>query len=158
MPSSHNLQHAKSDLRPHWIVVVAAATTLAVYLFLCHYTGTQWQLSLPEEQRVIIRTVFYVLAIIGFPMTNLIRHIQLRLNQTMPGDKPAKNRYLLTLIVSMTLAESIGVMGLVMYLLGDDFNTLYIFTLLSGLAIYLYRPKMQEYLSILEALAANEQD
>ena len=103
MSSSHNLQHAKIDLKPHWILVAITALMLAVYLYLCHYTGAQWQQDIPEEQRVIIRTVFYILAIIGFPMTNLIRHIQLRLNQTMPGDKSAKNRYLLTIIVSMTL-------------------------------------------------------
>jgi len=158
MSSSHNLQHAKTDLKPHWILVAITALMLAVYLYLCHYTGAQWQQDISEEQRVIIRTVFYILAIIGFPMTNLIRHIQLRLNQTMPGDKSAKNRYLLTIIVSMTLAESIGIMGFVMYLLGDDFNTLYIFTILSALAIYLYRPKMHEYISILEALEKHEQD
>lgn len=153
MSSSHNLQLAKTDLKPHWILVAATASTLAVYLLICHSAGTSWQQAFPEEQRVVIRTVFYVLAIIGFPMTNLIRHIQLRLNQTMPGSKPAKNRYLLTVIVSMMLAESLGIMGFVMYFLGDDVNTLYIFSLLSALAIYLYRPKVHEYISILEALA-----
>lgn len=156
MPSSHNLQHATADLKPHWIVVAVTASMLVAYLILCHYAGTQWRQYIPEAQRVVIRTAFYILAIIGFPMTNLIRHVQLRLNQTMPGEKPARNRYLLTIIVSMALAESIGIMGLVMFMLGDDFNTLYIFMALSALAVFLYRPKRHEYISIVKELAGHE--
>jgi hypothetical protein len=89
-------------------------------------------------------------------MTNLLRHIQLRLNQTMPGAKSAKSRYLLTVIVSMSLVESIGVFGLVMFLLGDSFNTLYIFIGMSALGMYLYRPKWVEYESIVAALAGRQ--
>lgn len=94
-----------------------------------------------------------MLAIIAFPITNLIRHIQLRLNQTMPGKKSAKSRYLLTIFVSMVLIEGVGALGFVMFLLGDDFNTLYIFTGLSALGLYLYRPKAEEYGKIVEKLA-----
>jgi hypothetical protein len=108
---------------------------------------------LPEERRVVFRTSFYVIAIIAFPITNLIRHIQLRLNQTMPGNKSAKSRYLLTVIVSMLLVEGVGTLGIVMFMLGDDFNTLYIFLGLSALGVYLYRPKEDEYDRIVDALA-----
>lgn len=52
----------------------------------------------------------------------------------------------------MSLAEGIGVLGFVMFMLGDDFNTLYIFTGLSALGLYLYRPKQDEYVRIIEAL------
>ena len=154
MPSpQHNLQHAGTDLKLHWFIVVIAGSMLAAYLLLCLSFGPAWQQSIPEPQRVMVRTIFYILTIIGFPLTHLIRHIQLRLNQTMPGEKSAKSRYLLTILISMSFAEAVGILGLVMFLLGDEVNTLYIFTLLSALAIYLYRPKMQEYLDILTALA-----
>lgn len=130
--------------------------SLAIYVYACHYTGAEWQLNVSEHNRIVIRTVFYLLAIIGFPFTNLIRHIQLRLNQTMPGPKSAKNRYFLTVLISMALAETIGVLGLVMYILGDDFNTLYIFIIMSALAVFLYRPKMTEYIEIVEVLTKHE--
>ncbi len=125
---------------------------LPTYLLICHFLADDIQLHLPEQQRSIIRTVLYILAIIGFPMTNLIRHIQLRLNQTMPGDTPAKNRYLVTIIVSMALSESSGIFGFIMFILGDDFNTLYIFTGMSALAMFLYRPKIEEYTSVIEGM------
>lgn len=127
--------------------------TLMVYLSICHQFGHELQAPLPEARRTVIRTVFYALAIIAFPITNVVRHIQLRLNQTMPGNKPAKSRYLLTVIVSMLLVEGVGLLGFVMFMLGDGFNTLYIFTGLSALGLYLYRPKQDEYGQIVEALA-----
>lgn len=126
--------------------------SLLVYVAVCHLYGHELQAPLPEERRVFIRTVFYAIAILAFPITNLIRHIQLRLNQTMPGNKSAKSRYLLTVIVSMMLIEGIGVLGFVMFMLGDDYNTLYIFTGLAVLGLFLYRPKPEEYASIVAAL------
>ena len=148
------MKSEKNELFPHWIVVGLMLLTLMVYLLICHLFGHALQEPLPEERRVFIRSVFYVIAIVAFPVTNLIRHIQLRLNQTMPGNRSAKSRYLLTVIVSMTLVESVGVLGFVMFMLGDDFNTLYIFLGLSALGLYLYRPKIEEYQQIVAALTS----
>ncbi len=146
----------KNDLLPHWCVVAAVLISLAIYLFASQHFGHTFQDILPEDRRITIRTIFYAIAIVLFPFTNMIRHIQLRLNQTMPGDKSATSRYLLTVIVSMAFVEGIGVLGFVMYWLGDDFNTLYIFLGLSLLGAYLYRPKESEYADIVEALEAGE--
>jgi hypothetical protein len=147
------LKTEKNELFLHWFIVGMMAVALTIYVFICHQYGHELQQPLPEARRIVIRTVFYVIGIVAFPITNLIRHIQLRLNQTMPGNKPAKSRYLLTVIVSMLLVEGVGVMGFVMFTLGDDFNTLYIFIGLSILGLYLYRPKHEEYTRIVVALA-----
>ncbi len=146
-----------SELSPHWFVVGIMLLALMVYLFICHQFGHALQDPLPEERRVFIRSVFYAVAIVVFPITNLIRHIQLRLNQTIPGNKSAKSRYLLTVVVSMMLVEGVGVLGFVMFMLGDDFNTLYIFTGLAVLGLYLYRPKFAEYTQIVDALSDEEE-
>jgi hypothetical protein len=150
------LKIEKNELFIHWCVVGMMLATLIVYVFACHFFGHEFEQPLPEEKRVLIRSIFYVVAIIVFPLTNLIRHIQLRLNQTMPGNKSAKSRYLLTVIVSMMLVESVGVLGFVMFMLGDDFNTLYIFIGLSVLGLYLYRPKQEEYNNIVAVLTAHK--
>jgi preprotein translocase subunit Sss1 len=142
----------KKDLVPHWLVYGLMLLSLVLYQAICHRYGHELRQVLPEAERVFIRTVFYVLAIISFPITNLIRHIQLRLNQTMPGNKPVNSRYLFTIITSGVLVESVGVYGFILFLLGDDFNTLNIFSGLALLGLYLYRPKWDEYVSIAEAL------
>jgi len=157
MQNSVEREQLKSDLIVPWIMVGLMAVLLAASIVVCQSLGEQLQQDLPANQREFIRTVLYVIAIITFPMTNLIRHIQLRLNQTMPGNKPAKSRYQLTVMVSLALVESIGVSGLVMFMLGDEFNTLYIFTGMSALGLFLYRPKQDEYEAVVAALSAPRQ-
>ncbi len=152
----HRLNSPKNELLPHWLVVAAILMTLLAYVVICHLFGHELQQPLPEERREFIRSIFYVIAIITLPLTNLIRHIQLKLNQTMAGGKSARNRYLLTVVVSMLLVEGIGVLGFVMFMLGDDYNTLYIFIGLAVLGVYLYRPKLEEYAQIIEALVGRK--
>jgi hypothetical protein len=155
-------EQLKADLILPWTIVGMMLVMLAAYVVICHAFGQQLRQPIPEAQRVLIRTVFYAIAIVTFPITNLIRHIQLRLNQTMPCSNAvvavAKSRYLVTVIVSMALIEIVGVFGLVMFVLGDNFNTLYIFTGLSGLGLFLYRPKTDEYVEIIEALTVRSHE
>lgn len=163
MPGRIEPEQLQSDLMLPWLIQGFLLFTLAVGVIVCITFGDQIQQPLPEAQRVLIRTILYVVAIVTFPATNLIRYIQLRLNQTMPysQDQPeieAKKRYLVTVIVSMSLIESVGIFGFVMFILGDSFNTLYIFSGLSALGMFLYRPKLDEYTGIVEALAAQKNE
>ena len=162
MPGRVEPEQLKSDLILPWVIVGILLATVVALVSVCIIFGGQIQQPLPEAQRVLIRTLLYVVAIVIFPMTNLLRHIQLRLNQTMPYSlvtsiNEAKKRYLVTVIVSMSLVESVAIFGFVMFILGDGFNTLYIFTGLSALGLILYRPKVNEYASIVEALTAQKQ-
>jgi len=151
-------ESSSKTLLLHWFVVGVMAALLVVSLVFCNTKGFAFQQPLPEHDRILLRTILYVAAILTLPLTNLIRHIQLRLNQTMPGDKSAKSRYLLTVLVSAIFSVSIGGYGLLMYLRGDGFNTLYIFTWVSALGLYLYRPKADEYQSIVSALTERESE
>jgi|CXWL01.1.fsa_nt_gi hypothetical protein len=158
MQYSQGLRPPKSDLVLPWLVTGMMFLMLMVYIVISQVMGDQLQQHWPEEQRILIRSVLYGCAIVTFPITNLIRHIQLRLNETMPGEKTAKMRYFLTTTVSMALIESVGVLGFVMFLLGDGYNTLYIFTGLSTLGMFLYRPKADEYARIYTALALKKKE
>jgi hypothetical protein len=153
MQSQFDNAQINSDLMIHRAVMIIMATCLAIAVAVCIRHGEQWQLHWPAERLITYRTLFYALAIVIFPLTNLIRYIQVRLCQTMPGAKPAKHRYLTAVIVSMALVENIGILGIILFLLGDGYNTLYIFTGLAALGFVLYRPKPSEYLSIVAALA-----
>lgn len=152
-----NPEPLKADLTFPWLVQGILLTTLFIFIGTCFIYGEQIKHPLPEDQRLLIRSIFYVVAIVTFPMTNLIRHIQLRLNQTMPfsglpARTMAKKRYLITIFVSMSLIESIGIFGFMMYIFGDTPNSLFIFTGLATLGMFLYRPKINEYTRIVDAL------
>lgn len=136
----------------HWLIFYIMLAMLVFYNVICHTVGPELQIQMEEQQRVFIRSILYAISIALFPLSNLLRHILLRLNQTMPGDNPAKNRYLMTTVITLASIEIVGVFGLVMFLLGDHYNTLYIFTTLGGLGLFLHRPREQEYRQIIEVL------
>ncbi len=48
------------------------------------------------------------------------------------------------MLLSLALSESIGIYGLVLFFLGDSFQTLYIFIGISALGMFHYRPKREE--------------
>lgn len=151
-------EELKADLKLHWTVVGMMLMTLVVYLVICFTVGAELQQPMDEITRVKIRTAFYVLTIVNFPMIRLLRHIQLRLNQTMPLTQTdyrteAKKRYLVTVIVSMALIEVVGLFGFVLFMLGDSTNNLFILMGLSAFGMFFYRPKIEEYRSIVDALA-----
>jgi hypothetical protein len=142
-----------NPLLHHWLVCAAMLILLVTYNLICHLWGEQFRHTLEESERVALRTVFYVITIMLFPLTNVLRHVLLRLNQTMPGQTSAEQRYLITIIVTQSLLEIVSVFGLVMFLLGDDFNTLYIFSTLGLLGIFLHKPKPAEFQTIVSALS-----
>ncbi len=141
-----------SDLTLHWVIVGLMICLLIAYNIICHIISSEIQINIDEDQRIFIRTIFYIITIVLFPVLSLLRHILLRLNQTMPGDKSAKNRYLLTILVTMVFIEIISLFGLIMFILGDQYNTLYIFSVLGALGIFLHRPRQEEYKEIIESL------
>jgi hypothetical protein len=142
------------NLLPHWLVCAAMLLLLIAYNLVCHLYPAQIRAEIDESQRLVLRNVLYALAIIAFPLTNLMRHILLRLNQTMPGKKTAAQRYLLTVAITQSMIASISVFGPIMFVVGDDYNTLYIYSVLGLLGIFLYRPKADEHDAIAQALAA----
>jgi hypothetical protein len=126
--------------------------SLVALVAVCHIYAEQIQLGFDLQERVVLRTVLYIVAILSFPVMKFIRHVLVHLNKTSSRGGTAKSRYLSTIIISMLLAETIGFYGVLMYVLGDGFNTLYIFVGLSALAMFLYQPKSKEYISIIKAL------
>jgi len=142
-----------ADLLPHWLLSIALLALLISYNIVCHVWGSEIRINLDESQRILIRSILYAVTIILFPLIKLLRHILLRLNQTMPGNKPARQRYFLTVAITLSLIETVGAFGLLMFILGDGFNTLYIFSALAALGIFLNKPKLNEYLAIREALS-----
>lgn len=141
-----------SALLPHFLFAAAWLLLLVASLLSCLFWGDDFRHPLVEPQRVVIRSVLYGVAIILFPLTKLMRHVLIRLNRTMPGDEFAARRYLWTIVVSLSMIESVGGFGLLMFVLGDGVNTLYIFGMLAALGLYLHMPRPGEYAAIQAAL------
>ena len=145
-------QQLQSDLLSAGIIRAVSLMSLIALVAVCHIYSNNIQIGLDEQQRIIVRSILYVVVIMTFPVMKFVRHVLLRLNQTRSSEKSPKSRYMLTIVVSMLVAESIGIYGFVMYILGDSYNTLYIFIMLSALAMFLYKPNQQEYKELVDSL------
>jgi hypothetical protein len=53
-------------------------------------------------------------------------------------------KYTTAMIVSLALSESVGIYGLVLFLLGDNFTTLCVFVAISACGMFLFRPKIED--------------
>ncbi|MEN8261611.1 MAG: hypothetical protein ABFS02_13760 [Pseudomonadota bacterium] len=130
------------NLTVAWIAWVAMLATLAVYIFISQRLAAE--IPPAVENIVSLRTLFYCAAIAIFPLMNLLRRIMLARRPGSGGGRAAK-RYLIAFAVSMALSESIAALGLALLMLGDTIQTLYIFVIISAIAMMVYRPKPEEY-------------
>jgi MFS family permease len=152
----------KSPIFLPWFITSFVIAMLIFSIAFAHFHT--WQNPLAEDVRLFWRTVFYILAILMLPLTNLLRHIFLRLNQTMPLlentnlERVVKIRYTLTVTISMLMMLVIGSFGATIFYLGDGFRTLHILTGIAGLGVFLYRPKLDEHQQILDSLTESEND
>lgn len=147
-----------NHLISHWFITGFVLFLLSSEFTFVHIYGVEWQQPLEESERIFWRTAFYIVVILLLPLTNLVRHIFLRLNQTMPLieknniEKIAQKRYLLTVLVSQCVMIFIGFLGIMILYFGDSFNTFHILTGLAMMGALLYRPKNEEYRQIVGAL------
>lgn len=141
-----------------WLITAFVVTLLSSSFIFVHFYGTPFQQPLIESDRLFWRTIFYILAILILPLTNLLRHIFLRLNQTMPLltganlEKTVQIRYVLTVTVSQIMMMLIGIFGEMIFYFGDAINSFNILTGLAMLGAFLYRPKNAEYQHIIKLL------
>jgi hypothetical protein len=69
-------------------------------------------------------------------------------SQSIQSQHPAAAKYTTALVVAMALSESIGIYGLVLFFLSKDSLTLYLFILMSAIAMFYYRPRKEELLQV----------
>lgn len=144
-------QQLQSDLLSAGMIRAVGLISLIALVAVCHLYADTLQIGMDEQQRIVIRTVFYVLAIITFLVLKFVRHVMLRWQR---DKKTAKSRYILAISVTMIISESIGIYGFIMFILGDSYNSLYIFIMLSALAMFLHKPDPQEYKALIESQEA----
>lgn len=150
MKTESNARHTTDvQLKQAWILWASMLSTLPVYILLAHGLNDSMRVvGEPDAWIIRLRTLFYVIALATFPLMNGLRKKMvehLRSAHMQPGEKqPSANRkrsYRGIVALSLILAESMALWGVVLFLLGDSLRTLYIFCALSALALFLYRPK-----------------
>ena len=146
----------KKGLRTLWIIWAAIAGSLLIYVFICHQFGEEIRRTVrPDSSLVQIKNILYGVVVVTLFLTHFLRRLMLkgrfrgaearRLTPTLsPSQPPFLVKYITVVVVSLALSESIGIYGLILFFLGDNFQTLYIFISISALALFYYRPRIEE--------------
>jgi hypothetical protein len=151
----------KKGMMTLWIMWAAMVGSLIIYLFIVHAVGDEIRKSLhPDFPMELLRNILYGISIITILLSHFLRKFMLAVKNSDASSGLMKYgaqsnqplfvaKYTMTVMVSLALSESIAIYGLVLFLVGADFQTFYIFTAISALSMFFYRPKRME----LEGLA-----
>ena len=147
-----------------WIIWAAILGSLLVYIFICHQLGDEIRGNVDSNfpidtlKYALYLVVFVTLIIIYFFRKKMFSGDFGRSDKSIPSLKlstsqaPFLSRYTTGMIVSLALSESIGIYGLILFFLGDKYETLYIFIGISAISMFFCRPKREE----LEKLARKD--
>ncbi len=144
------------------IIWGAMLLSLGIYVFVCHFIGSQAARPMGENFPVdLLRNILYVISAAELFLIHFLKKIMLKAPAAgQPADTPARKetanvhpavgKYTAAMIVCYSIAESIGIYGVVLFFLSLDYETLYVFIFISAVAMVFFRPKFEE----LEQLAA----
>jgi F0F1-type ATP synthase membrane subunit c/vacuolar-type H+-ATPase subunit K len=139
-----------------WFIWAAMLGSLLIYIFVCHLLGEGFghveRSAVPIE---LLKKIFYGVVAVSLIASYYLRRLMLKGRSSAVGvtiarglftlnKPPFVGQYSTAVIISLALSESIGIYGLVLFLLGGGFKTLYTFIVVSALAMVFFRPKREE--------------
>ena len=139
-----------------WVIWAAMLGSLLIYIFVCHQLSAGVKSSVGDDSFIkTFKSILYVIVVAELFIIYYLRKLMLKVRisgakasysqtKNVVGQPPFVMKYTLVVIISLGIAESIGIYGLVLFFLGDGFRTLYTFMVVSALAMLFYRPKREE--------------
>jgi hypothetical protein len=136
-----------------WILWSALVVSLFIYVLICHLAqyrpGNIFNAVISLEN---FKNILYIVSIITLIISYFVRKAALvvRSSSTRPLASntsiiPAiTGKYTVAMITALAFSESIGIYGLVLFFMGDSFQTLHTFIGVAVLAMFFYRPKREE--------------
>jgi hypothetical protein len=151
-------QKGTVDNRLHvmWIIWGAMMGSLVIYIVICNLIGDQIRQPIrPDFPLVLLRNIFFGIGIVELIAIHFIRKFILRkssaglgtgsTSQLSPQDLAKMYaKYTTAMINSLALCESIGIYGLILFVLGDSYQVMYTFMIISAAGMLYCRPKREE--------------
>jgi hypothetical protein len=150
-------EEAKKGLMTLNMIWFAMLFSMAVYLFVGIQAAGNLQTSMSPDTLTIAKSVLYLFAIVVLVGTRYVKKIllsakdkskQATLSDANPIQRPALRKYTTVMMIAWAMSESIGICGLIIFFLGKNVMDLYLLIAGSAVAIFLYRPKMEEIVAL----------
>jgi len=143
MTNTDNLKKQFKMLQIIWVAMIAP---LAIYLIISHMAGDSIKEGASARNEIpldMLKNILYIVSIIELGAAYYIRKIILKVNPEMTG-ATAIQKYIAASIITFFLSESVGIYGLVLYLLGDEMFNMYIFIIISAAALFYFHPDFED--------------
>ena len=150
MMTDQELNKGMLNLKIIWFAMLAS---LAIYLFVGFLVETNVQVPMDKGTFAMIKKAFYVVAFVTLIAARYIRKhflsgkVRYR-PPTQTSQHPALQKYTAATILALAMSESIGIYGLILFLIGKNTMDLYLLILISAVAIFIYRPRKDEVIKL----------
>lgn len=135
-----------------WIIWFAMLASLVIYLFVGLRVETIVQVPMNKDTFAMIKKVLYVVATITLIATRYIRKFffsgKIRHRATQISQHPSLQKYTAAMVLYWAMLESIGIYGLILFLIGKNRLDLYLLILISAACISVYRPRRDEAIKL----------
>ena len=153
----------REKLDKGWIQIIiiwgALFASLGVYVIVCIIMDKQGNgPTRINSQFDTLEMALYFVSLITLFFTNFIRKKMLSVKDTAVSNifskkisshqHPAIAKYNIAIIITSAMSESIGIYGMVLFFIGQGFQVLYSFIIVSAAAMYYFRPKKEELLKL----------
>lgn len=136
------------------IIWAAILVSLAIYLFIGHIIAADLQTSMDVQTYTIIKFVFFILAFVILISTRFVKKFflssaKVQTEQTSSlNQNPILQKYTVAMIITWALSETIGIFGLILFLLGKSSMDFYILIMISAVAMFINRPNKEEVINL----------
>jgi len=153
MIPEQELHRGVTVARGIWVALFAS---LILYVAMAPMVFGTAAVNFSEEGYRTLRLSLYGGALLTLVLTRVIRRSLLTGSQpakpARSGQHPVVSRYISVMMVTMGMSEAIGVYGLILYVLGQHRQDLYLLTLLSAAAMLFYFPKKEEIVALAQTM------
>jgi F0F1-type ATP synthase membrane subunit c/vacuolar-type H+-ATPase subunit K len=145
-----------------YIIWMALVASLFFYILICHMLGDAYRQNIkPGYPYETMQKSLLLVSIVQLGLSLYFRKFLLSSRSSVHKSKltprissqsvsPELAKYFIAVLVTNALSESIGIFGFVLFLLGDTYETLYLFMAISTVAMIYHRPKKDELLGLVE--------
>jgi len=150
MITDEELSRRFSTLKVIWFGMLVG---LAIYVFIGLRVGPNIQVSMDKSTFGVIKTVFYLFTLIIIIITRYVSRFIIsgkgQFGQATQNFEPLTlQKYTTAIIVAWALLDSIGIFGLILFLLGKNPMDLYLLIAISAAAMFWYRPKKDDLIHL----------
>ena len=131
------------------IIWIAMLASLAAYLVIGRLAAPNVPSSVNAKTFASLRMALYAIGLVTLIAAGYVRRLMLGGINRFDGSTPAPRsaaiqKYTSAVIISLALCESVGIYGLVLFLLGKHTLDLYLLLGISAAAMIYYRPNKEE--------------